>query len=61
MLRVDEGTMREAFRLYKNRGQVDLSFTDATTAVVAKKQGITDLFTYDRQLAALGLATLSEV
>ncbi len=53
--------LEESWELYKNRSEVPLSFTDCTTAVLAKKHGITDIFTYDADLRALGLVTLQKI
>lgn len=47
MLRVDDKTIQESWELYKQRDDVKLSFTDATCAMLAKTNGIVDIFTYD--------------
>jgi predicted nucleic acid-binding protein len=47
MLRVDEKTLEESWNLYKERSDVNLSFTDATCVVLAKTHGISDIFTYN--------------
>jgi predicted nucleic acid-binding protein len=61
LLRVDDLTMSEAWELYRERGEVDLSFTDCTSAVLARKHGITDIFTYDVDFRALGFVALSKI
>ena len=61
LLKVDEEALGEAWELYKTRSEVALSLTDCTTAVLARKHGITDIFTYDADFRALGLVTLSKI
>ena len=47
MLNVDEKTRQESWKLYKERGDVKLSFTDATCVTLARARGIFDIFTYN--------------
>ncbi len=58
---MDDGVLEQAWELYMTRSEVALSFTDCTTAVLAKAHGITDIFTYDADFRALGLITLSKI
>lgn len=60
-LKVDVETLGAAWELFKQRREVALSFTDCTTAVLARNHGITDIFTYDSDFKALGLMTLSKI
>src|SRR5205807_8940199 len=43
ILRVDENTFLEAWELYKSRREIPLSLTDCTSAILARKQRITDM------------------
>ena len=56
--RVDETTEREAWRLLEQYRDVTLSLTDATTAVTARRARIGEIFGFDRDFEALGLAVL---
>jgi len=47
MLRVDEKTRDDAWKLYKDRNDLNLSFTDATCAILARTHGISDIFTFN--------------
>jgi len=47
MLRVDEKTLEESWKLYKERDDVSLSLTDATNAILARTHGIFDIYTYN--------------
>jgi len=47
MLSVDQKTREESWRLYKERGDVRLSFTNATCVALARAHGIFDIFTYN--------------
>lgn len=49
LLRVDQRMFSEAWELFRERAEVDLSFTDCTSAVLAKSHGIIDVYTYDRK------------
>ncbi len=61
LLKVDDLTVSEAWELYRERGEVDLSFTYCTSAVLALKHGITDIFTCDMDFRALGFVALSKI
>ena len=54
LLKVDGEVLEEAWEFYKNRSEIALSLTDCTTAVLAGKHGITDIFTYDADFQSLG-------
>jgi len=47
MLRVDEKTLDDAWKLYEERNDLNLSVTDATCAVLARTHGISDIFTFN--------------
>ena len=60
--KVDEEALMESWSLYKERSQIDLSFTDCTTAVLARRHGIVDLYTYDdRDFQPLGFHTIAKL
>ncbi len=61
LLSVERGVLEEAWELYKTRLEVDLSLTDCTTAVLAKRHGIVDIFTYDADFQALGFHSLAKL
>ncbi len=61
LLKVDDETIGEAWDLYRERGEVQLSFTDCTTVVLARKHGITDIYTYDSDFRALGFVALPKM
>lgn len=62
LLRVDEDALQQSWDLYKERSDVELSFTDCTIASLAKRHGITTIFTYDQEhLGPLGLNPLSQL
>ncbi len=61
MLRVDEETLAEAWALYKSRREIPLSLTDCTSAILARKQGIADIYTYDSDFQALGFRVLTQL
>ncbi len=62
LLKVDEQALIESWSLYKERSQVNLSFTDCTTAVLARRQGIVELYTYDdRDFQPLGFHTINKL
>ena len=59
---MDEQTLTESWSLYKERSQVNLSFTDCTTAVLARRHGIVDLYTYDDgDFQPLGFHTINKL
>lgn len=47
LLRVEEKTLEESWKLYKDRKDLNLSFTDATCAILARTHGISDIFTFN--------------
>jgi predicted nucleic acid-binding protein len=47
MLKIDEKTLEEAWRLYKERNDLNLSLTDATCVILARTHGISDIFSFD--------------
>lgn len=53
LLKVDGGALKESWELYKQRSEIVLSFTDCSTAVLARTHGISDIFTYDDDFSAL--------
>ncbi len=61
LLKVDDEIIEEAWQLYGERREIELSFTDCTTAVLARKRGITDIFTYDSDFRALGFTALARI
>ena len=61
MLRVDSETLSEAWELYKSRKEIPLSLTDCTSAILARKEGIIDIYTYDRDFESLGFQTLARL
>lgn len=61
MLTIDPETLREAWELYKSRKEIPLSLTDCTSAILAKKQGILDIYTYDSDFGALGFQTIARL
>jgi|GEM_PF-762094 len=52
VIKVDWAVLREALELFKKHDF--LSFTDATTATVAKIKGIKDIATFDEDFSKLG-------
>lgn len=61
MLRIEPETLVEAWELYKSRKEIPLSLTDCTSAILARKQGITDIYTYDSDFGALGFQTITRL
>ncbi len=61
LLKADDEALEQAWELYKARSQVALSFTDCTTAVLARRHGITSIFTYDSDFEALGFLALPRI
>ena len=53
LLKVDGDILNESWELYKQRAEIKLSFTDCSTAVLARTHGISDIFTYDDDFSAL--------
>ncbi len=60
-LRVDEDTLLEAWELFKSRREIPLSLTDCTCAILARKNGITDVYSYDGDFEAIGFRVLSRL
>ena len=60
MLRVDEDTLLEAWEL-KSRREIPLSLTDCTSAILARKHGITDVYSHDSDFEALGFRVLARL
>ncbi len=54
-LTVDEESFRQAWDFFKARGDIGLSFTDATSAVLIRKKGIDAILGFDSHFAKLGL------
>ncbi len=62
LLKVDDEALAESWELYKERSEVPFSFTDCTTAVLARRHGIVDLYTYDdKDFQPLGFHTISKL
>lgn len=55
---VDEALERDAWRILEQYADVKLSLTDATTAAVARRRKIGEIFGFDRDFEALGLLVL---
>lgn len=53
-LPIDEQTFRQAWEFFKARGEIGLSFTDATSIVLIRKKGIDAVFTFDSHFAKMG-------
>src|SRR5205807_3051188 len=47
LLKVAADALKGSWELYKQRAEIDLSFTDCSTAVLARTHGVSDIFTYD--------------
>ena len=54
-LRVDEETFNQSWEFFKRMGEVGLSFTDSTSAVLMKKKEINTVFTFDEHFKKIGL------
>jgi predicted nucleic acid-binding protein len=61
MLRVSENILQESWDLYKSRREIDLSLTDCTSAILARKQGIVDIYSYDGDFEALGFRVVNQL
>ncbi len=62
MLRVDEKTLEESWKLYKERSDLNLSLTDATCAILARTHGISDIFTFNaREFRPLHFSVMTSV
>ena len=51
---VDAGVHREAWALLERHADVELSLTDATSAVVARRAKVSEVFGFDGDFRALG-------
>jgi predicted nucleic acid-binding protein len=59
LIRVEERIFSRAWELFKERKEVELSFTDCTSAILARAHGIIDIYTYDtHDFHALGFNTI---
>lgn len=54
VLKVDENTFLESWKLFKDFKELDLSLTDCTSIRLARKQGILDIFSFDEEFDAFG-------
>ena len=54
-LRVDEETLNQSWEFFKRMGEIGLSFTDSTSAVLMKKKEINTVFTFDEHFKKIGL------
>lgn len=61
LLKVDADALKGSWELYKQRAEIDLSFTDCSTAVLARTHGVSDIFTYDDDFNALRFHGLRSV
>ncbi len=61
LLKVDAEVLGESWELFKQRREIHLSFTDCTTAVLARHHGIADILTYDSDFQALGFVVLPKI
>lgn len=61
LLRVEPQILIEAWELYKSRKEIPLSLTDCASAILARKQGIVDIYTYDSDFGALGFQTITQL
>src|SRR5438093_1464137 len=50
-----------AWELFKSRREIPLSLTDCSSAILARKHGITDVYSYDRDFEALGFRVLARL
>ncbi len=61
LLKVDAEVLGDSWELFKQRREITLSFTDCTTAVLARRHGIAHIFTYDSDFRALGFVALQKL
>lgn len=52
---VDEESFSQSWEFFKRIGEIGLSFTDSTSAVLMKKREISAIFTFDEHFKKLGL------
>jgi predicted nucleic acid-binding protein len=55
VLRVDEDIWREAMEIFEKYSDQDFSFTDCTSFVLARRENLEDVFTFDRHFSIFGL------
>ncbi len=53
LLKVDGDALKGSWELYEQRAEINLSFTDCSTAVLARTHGVSDIFTYDEDFNSL--------
>jgi predicted nucleic acid-binding protein len=61
LVKVDEDAFKGSWELYKQRAEINLSFTDCSTAVLARTHGVSDIFTYDDDFNSLRFHGLKSV
>jgi predicted nucleic acid-binding protein len=61
LLKIDQDSLMRSWDLFKQRSEVELSFTDCSTAVLARAHGVADIFTYDDDFDALRFHGLSNI
>jgi hypothetical protein len=52
---VDQKSFNESWELFKKQGEIGLSFTDSTSLILMRKNGIYKIFTFDEHFKKLGL------
>ena len=53
LLKVDGDILKGSWELFKQRAEIKLSFTDCSTAVLARTHGVSDIFTFDDDFNSL--------
>ncbi len=62
LLKVDEDVLKQSWDLYKQRSEVEFSFTDCTIASLCRTHGISTIFTFDdKHLGTLGFHPLTKL
>jgi predicted nucleic acid-binding protein len=62
LLKVDEDVLQRSWDLYKQRSDVEFSFTDCTIASLCKTHGISTIFTFDdKHIGTLGFHPLAKL
>lgn len=54
-LTVDEETFNQSWEVFKKMGEIGLSFTDSTSAVLMKRKEINTIFAFDEHFKKIGL------
>jgi predicted nucleic acid-binding protein len=54
VLKVDENVFREAWKLFKDFKELELSLTDCTSIILARKHGIFEVFSFDKEFDTFG-------